>query len=64
MEPVYRRSLPAASRPERELSSPALCCEGAEDAAGDAEARWLDWARFPAAAFVVSSELASMVYGA
>jgi len=47
VEPVYRRSLPAASRPVWEVSSPALCCEGAEDAAGDAEARWLDWAWFP-----------------
>ena len=47
VEPVYRRSLPAASRPVREVSSPAFGCEGAEVAAGVVEARRMDWARFP-----------------
>ena len=47
VEPVYRRSLPTASRPVREVSSPAFGCEGVEVAAGVVEARRMDWARFP-----------------
>jgi len=47
VEPVYRRSLPAASRPVWEVSSPALFCEGTQDAAGGVEARRMDGARFP-----------------
>ena len=47
VEPVYRRSLPVASRPVREVSSPAFGCEGAEVAAGVVEATCMDWARFP-----------------
>jgi hypothetical protein len=47
MEPLYRSRLVAACRLCAATALPALCSKGAEDAAGDVEARRMDQARVP-----------------